>query len=126
MRWRARPGDELFSARSLPPGIDRRSAGSAARPVAHRREPHRLVFSPSGMHPPFTVLLALDELRVQVVSDALAICAWKTTPMRLTGMNPRPVAKRSWGFTLIEMLVALAILAISPGCRAARRFRLAG
>ncbi len=71
-RWRLRPGDELFAARQMPPGIRIAEVRIRQRPLSRSaKEPERLVFSPSGMHPPFTVVLALGDLRVLVVSDAL-------------------------------------------------------
>lgn len=71
-RWRARPGDELFSARQLPDGIQIAEVRIRQRVLVRSSEsPERVVFSPSGMHPPFSVLLALDDLRVRVVSDAI-------------------------------------------------------
>jgi general secretion pathway protein H len=70
--WRARPGDELFSARDLPDGIRIAEVRVRQRVLAGTPEaPERVIFSPSGMHPPFSVLLALDDLRVRVVSDAI-------------------------------------------------------
>lgn len=70
--WRARPGDELFSARDLPNGIRIAEVRVRQRVLAGTPEaPERVIFSPSGMHPPFSVLLALDDLRVRVVSDAI-------------------------------------------------------
>jgi len=70
--WRARPGDELFSARRMPEGLRIAEVRVRQRILSQsERTPERLVFSPSGVHQPFSVLLALDDLRVRVISDAL-------------------------------------------------------
>ncbi len=70
--WRARPGDELFAGRRLAEGIRVAEVRIRQRPLSFsEKTPERVIFSPSGMHPPFSVLLALGDLRVQVVSDAL-------------------------------------------------------
>ncbi len=72
LRWRQRPGDELFSARKMQDGIRIAEVRIRQRVLSRvETEPERVVFSPSGIHPPFSVLLALDDLRVLVVSDAL-------------------------------------------------------
>jgi general secretion pathway protein H len=70
--WRLRPGDELFSSRRLQNGIRFLELRIRQRPVPLVTEtPERVVFSPSGIHPPFSVVLALGDLRVLVTSDAL-------------------------------------------------------
>lgn len=70
--WRARPGDELFSARELRGEIRILEVRVRDRVVPFSAtKPERVVFSPSGIHPPFSILLALDTLRVRVVSDAI-------------------------------------------------------
>ncbi len=66
-RWRERPGDEVFAPRAWPPGIGVVEARSGTRPVT-RAQP--LVFSPSGLHAPFRVVLALADARVRVLGDA--------------------------------------------------------
>lgn len=72
IRWRLRPGDELFAGRKMQDGIRIAEVRIRQRVLARsEQEPERVVFSPSGIHPPFSVLLALDDLRVKVVSDAL-------------------------------------------------------
>jgi general secretion pathway protein H len=70
--WRARPGDELFSSRELPEGMRIAEVRVRQRVLSQsERAPERVAFSPSGVHQPFSVLLALGDLRVQVLSDAL-------------------------------------------------------
>lgn len=70
--WRARPGDELFAGRRLAEGIRVAEVRIRQRTLSiSDKTPERVIFSPAGMHPPFSVLLALGDLRVQVVSDAL-------------------------------------------------------
>lgn len=70
--WRARPGDELFSSRRLPEGMRVAEVRVRQRILSRSEQtPERLVFSPSGVHQPFSVLLALDDLRVRVMADAL-------------------------------------------------------
>jgi type II secretion system protein H len=70
--WRARPGDELFSARQMPEGMRIAEVRVRQRVLSRsERQPERLAFSPSGVHQPFSVLLALDDLRVRVMADAL-------------------------------------------------------
>jgi len=70
--WRSRPGDELFSDRPLPNGIRIVELRIRQRSIPLSvKDPERVAFSPSGIHSPFSVLLALDDLRVRVVSDAL-------------------------------------------------------
>lgn len=72
VRWRTRPGDELFSGRQMPEGIRIAEVRIRQRLLARsEKSPERVVFSPAGMHPPFSVLLALGDLRVRVASDAL-------------------------------------------------------
>ncbi len=72
IRWRLRPGDELFSARKMQAEIQIAEVRIRQRILSRSEtQPERVVFSPSGMHPPFSVLLALNDLRVQVVSDAI-------------------------------------------------------
>lgn len=72
MRWRPRPGDELFSARKMQAEIQIAEVRIRQRILSRSEtQPERVVFSPSGMHPPFSVLLALGDLRVQVISDAI-------------------------------------------------------
>jgi len=71
-RWRARPGDELFSNREMPGEIQVAEVRIRQRPISlTEKTPERVVFSASGIHAPFTVLLALGDLRVRVSSDAL-------------------------------------------------------
>jgi len=72
MRWRPRPGDELFSARNMQAEIQIAEVRIRQRILSRSEtQPERVVFSPSGIHPPFSVLLALNDLRVQVISDAI-------------------------------------------------------
>ena len=72
IRWRLRPGDELFSARKMQAEIQIAEVRIRQRILSRSEtQPERVVFSPSGIHPPFSVLLALNDLRVQVVSDAI-------------------------------------------------------
>ncbi len=72
IRWRLRPGDELFSARKMQTEIQIAEVRIRQRILSRSKtQPERIVFSPSGVHPPFSVLLALNDLRVQVVSDAI-------------------------------------------------------
>ncbi len=72
IRWRLRPGDELFSSRKMHDGIRIAEVRIRQRVLSRsEQEPERVVFSSSGIHPPFSVLLALDDLRVLVASDAL-------------------------------------------------------
>ena len=72
IRWRRRPGDELFSARNMQAEIQIAEVRIRQRILSRSEtQPERVVFSPSGMHPPFSVLLALNDLRVQVISDAI-------------------------------------------------------
>jgi len=71
-RWRTRPGDELFSNRQMQGEIRVAEVRIRQRPLSLTgKTPERVVFSPSGMQPPFSVLLALGDLRVRVVSDAI-------------------------------------------------------
>jgi len=70
--WRTRPGDELFSSRQMQGGIRIAEVRIRQRPVSlSTNSPERVVFSPSGLHPPFSVVLALDDLRILVISDAI-------------------------------------------------------
>lgn len=70
--WQARPGDELFSSRTLQGDIQIAEVRIRQRPVSlSEKTPERVVFSPAGLHPPFSVLLALDDLRVLVIADAV-------------------------------------------------------
>ena len=70
--WRARPGDELFSGRRLQGDIHIVEVRVRQRALSlSTKTPERVVFSSSGIHPPFTILLALGDLRVRVLSDAL-------------------------------------------------------
>ncbi len=70
--WQVRPGDELFSSRRMPEGMRIAEVRVRQRILSRsEKNPERLAFSPSGVHQPFSVLLALDDLRVQVISDAL-------------------------------------------------------
>lgn len=70
--WRLRPGDELFSSRRLQGGIRCVELRIRQHPAPLGSEtPERVVFSPAGIHPPFSVVLALGDLRVLVISDAL-------------------------------------------------------
>ena len=70
--WRSRPGDELFSNRELQGEIRIAEVRVRQHPISlSENKLERVVFSPSGMHPPFSVLLALGNLRVQVISDAI-------------------------------------------------------
>lgn len=70
--WRVRPGDELFSARDLQGEVRIVEVRIRQRVVPlSTAKPERVAFSPSGIHPPFSVLLALKALRVRVVSDAI-------------------------------------------------------
>jgi general secretion pathway protein H len=70
--WRARPGDELFASRRLRGDIRIAELRIRQRVVPlTTQNPQRVVFSPSGMHPPFSIVLALNDLRVLVVSDAI-------------------------------------------------------
>ncbi len=72
VRWRARPADELFAGRQMRAGIRIAEVRIRQRPLSlSTANPERLVFSPAGLHPPFSVVLALGDLRVLVVSDAL-------------------------------------------------------
>ncbi len=72
VRWRTRPGDELFAGRQMLAGIRIAEVRIRQRPVSRSTtDPERVVFSPAGMHPPFSVVLALGDLRVLVESDAL-------------------------------------------------------
>lgn len=66
-RWRVRPGDEVFAPRAWQPGITMVETRSGTRSVT-RAQP--LVFSPSGLHPPIRVVLALADARVSVLGDA--------------------------------------------------------
>lgn len=71
-RWQARPGDELFARRKLPVGMRIAEVRIRQRPISlSAQNPERVVFSPSGLQPPFSVLLALDDLRVSVLADAV-------------------------------------------------------
>jgi general secretion pathway protein H len=70
--WRARPGDELFSNRELPGGIQVAEVRIRQRAISlTEKTPDRVVFSASGIHAPFSVLLAFGDFRVRVSSDAL-------------------------------------------------------
>lgn len=70
--WRPRPGDELFAARKMREDIRIAEVRVRKRVLSlSATPPERIVFSPSGMHTPFSVVLALDDLRVVVVSDAI-------------------------------------------------------
>jgi general secretion pathway protein H len=70
--WRARPGDELFSSRRMQGDIQIAEVRIGQRSVSlSTKSPERVVFSPSGIHPPFSIVLALGGLRVIVVSDAI-------------------------------------------------------
>jgi type II secretion system protein H len=70
--WRARPGDELFAGRRMQDGISIVEVRVRQRVLARSEaQPERVIFSPSGLHQPFSVLLALGDLRVRVVSDAI-------------------------------------------------------
>jgi len=70
--WRIRPGDELFSSRQMQGDIRIVELRVRQRPVLLATEkPQRVVFSPAGIHPPFSIVLALGDLRVLVVSDAI-------------------------------------------------------
>jgi len=72
VQWRMRPGDELFASRRMQEDIRIAEVRIRQRPLSlSEATPERVIFSPAGMHPPFTILLALDDLRVLVVSDAL-------------------------------------------------------
>lgn len=69
--WRPRPGDELFAGREMPADIRVVELRARERPLSlDPAAAQRLVFSPSGLHPPFSILLALDDLRLRVVADA--------------------------------------------------------
>ena len=70
--WRNRPGDELFAGRKLQTDIRIVEVRVRQRvlPLSPDK-PERIVFSPSGIHSPFSVVLALNDLRVVVVSDAI-------------------------------------------------------
>jgi len=75
-RWRERPNDELFSSRTLQGEIRIAEVRIRQRPLSlsnSRADENlaRIAFSPSGIHPPFSVLLGLDDLRVQVIADAV-------------------------------------------------------
>ncbi len=70
--WRSRPGDELFFSRKLLGEIQIAEVRIRQRSISlSAPNPERVVFSPSGLHPPFSVVLALGNLRVLVVSDAV-------------------------------------------------------
>jgi general secretion pathway protein H len=70
--WRARPGDELFAGRRMQDGISIAEVRVRQRVLTRSEaQPERVVFSPSGLHQPFSVLLALGDLRVRVVSDSI-------------------------------------------------------
>lgn len=72
LAWRPRPGDELFAARKMREDIRIAEVRVRQRVLALAAEPpERIVFSPSGIHTPFSVVLALDDLRVVVASDAI-------------------------------------------------------
>jgi hypothetical protein len=71
-RWRDRPGDELFARRQLQGEIHIVEVRIRQRPLSlSAKEVERIAFSPSGLHSPFSVLLALGDLRVNVASDAI-------------------------------------------------------
>jgi general secretion pathway protein H len=70
--WRTRPGDELFAGRQLAEGVRVVAVEVNKRALSLSvKAPERVVFSPSGIHPPFVIHLALGGLRVRVISDAL-------------------------------------------------------
>lgn len=70
--WRSRPGDELFAGRKMGEGIRIVEVRIRQRVVSlATKAPERIVFSPSGIHSPFSVVLALNDLRVVVVADAI-------------------------------------------------------
>jgi len=72
LAWRPRPGDELFAARKMREDIRIAEVRARKRVLSlSATPPERIVFSPSGIHTPFSVVLALDDLRVVVVSDAI-------------------------------------------------------
>jgi general secretion pathway protein H len=70
--WQQRPGDEMFTSRHLEADIRIVEVSIRKRPLSLSTEkPERVIFSPSGIQPPFVVLLALDDLRVNVSADAI-------------------------------------------------------
>lgn len=70
--WRSRPGDELFADRRFTSDIRVVELRVRRQPLPlGEKEPARVVFSPAGLFAPFSVLLALEDLRVRVASDAV-------------------------------------------------------
>ena len=67
--WKAHPDVEVFRPRQLPAALtlgDLRLSGQIAP-----REARRIVFSPSGVAPPFRIELAAGEYRADVAGDAM-------------------------------------------------------